>query len=103
MEIDMEFLENLFEDVVRIAKEDNVVTDDEQAILEKTRANIDHFGKLYEKAMEDNIITDDEYQTLLVAYKRIYKESEEEALRDEKLTKDEVNIIAKLAHTLFTP
>ncbi len=99
--LDITFLEHLFDDVVRIAKEDNIVSEDEQALLDKTRENINKFKILYKKAMEDNIITDDEYRLLAHAYKKIYSEPQSEALRDEILTQEEVNIISKIAHTLF--
>lgn len=101
--MDVNFLEKLFDEVVKIAKEDNVVTPDEQALLEKTQQNIEEFKKLYDKAMEDNVITEEEYSVLEKAYKKIYSETQDEAFRDEILTKDEVKIISKIAHTLFTP
>ena len=99
--LDVTFLEHLFDDVVKIAKEDNIVSKDEQALLDKTRENINKFKILYLKAMEDNIITDDEYRLLVHAYKKIYSEPQFEALKDEVLTKEEVKIISKIAHTLF--
>ena len=101
--LDTSFLEHLFNEVVKIAKEDDYISTDEQAILIKTRKNIDKFKMLYDKAIEDNIITQDEYETLQIAYNKIYSESESEALKDKILTKDEVKIIAKIAHTLFSP
>lgn len=99
--LDIMFLEHLFDDVVKIAKEDNIITTDEQALIIKTRENINKFKVLYEKAIEDNVITDDEYRLLTHAYKKIYSEPESQALKDEILTQDEVKIISKIAHTLF--
>lgn len=101
MELDTTILERLFEDVVKIAQQDNIVSDDEQAILDKTKESIDKFIQFYHKAMEDNIITQEESKILNEAYKRIYKGPEGEALRDGKLTPEEVNLISKIAHTLF--
>lgn len=103
IELDISFLERLFDEVVKIAKEDNVITADEQALLLKARKNIDKFKELYDKAMEDNILTQDEYDVLEKAYKKIYSDTQEEALKDEILTKDEVKIITKIALTLFNP
>jgi hypothetical protein len=101
--LDTKILDKLFKEVVNIAKEDNIITSEEQAILEKTRINIEEFKRLYEEAIEDNVITDEEFEALSGAYKKIYSDSEEEAMKDQKLTKDEVKIISKIAHTLFTP
>lgn len=103
IELDISFLERLFDEVVRIAKEDNVITADEQALLLKARQNIDKFKNLYDKAMEDNVITEEEYKVLEKAYKKIYSETQEEAFKDEILTSDEVKIITKIAFTLFNP
>ena len=102
-DLDVNFLEELFDEVVKIAKEDNIITPDEQAIIIKTRENINKFKFLYGKAIEDNINTESEYKLLIHAYKKIYSGAESEALKDEKLTTDEVKIISKIAHTLFTP
>lgn len=101
--LDVNFLEHLFDDVVKIAKEDNIISTDEQALIIKTRENIDKFKIMYEKAMEDNVITEDEYRLLVHAYKKIYSGPESQALKDEILTEDEVNIISKIAHVLFDP
>ena len=99
--LDTNFFEQLFDELVKIAKEDNVITPDEQAILDKTRKNINEFKELYDKAMEDNVITEDEYTILHKAHSKIYSDSETEALRDSKITEEEVKLIAKIAHTLF--
>ena len=101
MELDTSILEKLYDDVVKIAQQDNIVSGDEQAILDKTKENIDKFIQFYHSAMEDNVITEEESNILNEAYKRIYKDPEGEALKDNKLTTEEVNLISKIAHTLF--
>ena len=103
LNLDVTILERLFDQVVKIAKEDNVISSDEQAILLKTKENIDNFKEIYLKAIEDNIIDENEFKSLEIAYKKIYSESEATALKDDILTKDEVKLISKIAHTLFTP
>ena len=100
-ELELSILEKLFDDIVKIAKEDKIISADEQALIVKTRNNINEFKSLYEAAIEDEIITKDEYNVLNNAYKKIYSGSESEALKDNKLTNDEVKIISKIAHTLF--
>ena len=101
--MDISFLERLFDEVVKIAKEDDVVTADERAILEKTRQHIDQFKILFEKATKTDALSAEETKVLDEAYKKIYSESQAEALKDDVLTKDEVKIISKIAHSLFTP
>ena len=103
LNLDVTILERLFYEVVKIAKEDNIVSSEEQEILQKTKENIDKFKQLYTSAIEDKIITQEELKGLEIAYKKIYSESEATALKDEVLTKDEVKLISKIAHTLFTP
>ena len=102
-EFDLPFLEKMFNEVVKIAKEDNIITPDEQAILDTTRHNIVKFIKVYEEAIEDQVITEEEFTALESAYKKIYSEAESTALNDNILTPDEVRLIAKIAHTLFSP
>lgn len=102
-DFDLNFLEKVFDEVVKIAREDNVITSDEQSILETTRKNIDKFKELFEEALEDDILTGDEIKGLEKAYKKIYLESELQAMKDAILTSDEVKLISKIAHTLFSP
>ena len=84
-ELDLSILEKLYDDIVNIAMEDNILTADEKAILDKTRESIDNFIKFYEKAIEDNVIDEKEFQQLIKAYTRIYKDPESAALKDEVL------------------
>ena len=102
-DFDLNFLEKVFDEVVKIAKEDNVITPDEQSILETTRKNIDKFKELFEEAFENDILTGDEIKGLEKAYKKIYSESELQAMKDAILTLDEVKLISKIVHTLFSP
>lgn len=102
IKFDITFLEELFDEISKIAKEDNVITPDELAILESTRKNIDKFKDLYEKAIEDNIITEEEEKILYKAYKKIYEEPQFEALKDNKFTLDEIKLIVKIAYSLFS-
>lgn len=57
-------IRDLFNQLLQKAQEDNVISNEEQAILDKIELDVDKYEKLLKSALEDDVITQTEAKEL---------------------------------------
>lgn len=57
-------IQDLYDLLLKKAKEDGIITSEEQAILDHVELEIEKYEKMVEEAMEDNVITEEESNQL---------------------------------------
>ncbi|MCY3414460.1 MAG: hypothetical protein INQ03_22625 [Candidatus Heimdallarchaeota archaeon] len=82
--------------IIERAKEDGVITEEEQAIIDTIKFNIESYQKMLEKALDDNIITQEERNQLNDLEEKIYGDSYFTAMDDKVISKDESTLIKTL-------
>ncbi|MHA2097166.1 MAG: MFS transporter [Candidatus Kariarchaeaceae archaeon] len=80
--------------------EDNKISEDERDLLDSIMVNLREYAQAVEHALVDGVITQEEKDELLELRKKLIKEAESTAFKDEIISPDEVNIIAKLAKVM---
>jgi hypothetical protein len=91
-----------YEKLLEIAKEDGIITDDEQKILETAKTAIENFDEYVDEALEDGFVTVSEHTKLLKLQDRLLRDTESQALEDDHITEDEQLLIDLLKKTVRT-
>ena len=97
----LERLKKAMESILEKAKEDGRVTEDEQAIIDTLEKSIDEFEKYLEVALEDGVIDEVEREKLHNLEEEIMSGSYFEAMKDEKITMDEILLLRTLYHVAY--
>ena len=93
-------MQKLFAKLLEKAREDGVITVEEQAILDQVQINIDDYEKLLSEALDDNIITEDEAKDLRNARAKMLDLAWITADRDAEINPDEAGLLNLLLNLL---
>jgi len=96
----VEKLEELYKKLYEQAEIDGKVTEDEEKILQNIKLGIDEFKKYADKALEDNLITVSEHTKMLQLQNKILRESERQAMEDDKISDDERELLQLLIRSI---
>ncbi|MCH8908104.1 MAG: hypothetical protein IH840_13530 [Candidatus Heimdallarchaeota archaeon] len=91
-----ELLVSLF----KIAKSDNKITPDEEAILKTTDASVMNLLDYVKIAWEDNILDQDERETIEGLVAKIEDDALTEAASDKIITEEEQNMLEVIEETI---
>lgn len=80
--------------------EDEKISEDEKNLLDSIMVNLKAYAQAVEHALVDGVITEEEKSELLDLRKKLISDAESTAFKDEIITDEEVNIIAKLARVM---
>ncbi|MFV2014942.1 MAG: hypothetical protein ACC656_05920, partial [Candidatus Heimdallarchaeota archaeon] len=80
--------------------EDDKISEDERNLLDSIMVNLKEYAQAVEYALVDGVITEEEKEELLDLRKKLISDAESTAFKDEVITEEEVNIIAKLAKVM---
>ncbi len=97
---DQSDMQKLFGKLLDKAKEDGVITDEEQAILDQVKINIDDYEKLLHRALDDNIITEDEAKELRNSRAKMLDTAWVTADKDAEIDSDEASLLNLLLSLL---
>ena len=89
----LEELRNALDKIIQKAKEDGIITEDEQRLIDTTKANIQAYQDLVELALEDGVITQEERNKLIDLEEKIMADAYETANEDQTITLEEANLI----------
>ena len=93
-------MQKLYEALLEKACEDDVITKDEQAILDQVKMNILDYEKLLAEAYEDGIIDEDEAKQLRDARAKMLELAWMEADTDANINPDEAGLLNLLLSLL---
>ncbi len=96
----VEKLEELYKKLLEQANIDGKITKEEEEILENIRLGIEEFKQYADKALEDNLVTVSEHTRMLQLQNKILRESEKQALMDDKISKDEKELLELLIKSI---
>jgi hypothetical protein len=91
---------DMIAEILKAAKEDGIISEDEQALIDSIQANIAKYYRILDKSYEDGVITSDEEHNFYEARKIILEEALKVAREDEQITQDEFRIIKVLRHVI---
>jgi len=93
-------LEELYKKLYEQAEIDGKVTEDEEKILKNIKLGIDEFKKYADKALEDNLVTVSEHTKMLQLQNQILRESERQAMEDDRISDDERELLQLLIRSI---
>ncbi len=96
----MERIREALTQIWQKAKEDGVVTDDEQAIIDTVTSSVEKLEETFEKAAEDGIITQEERNDLYDLEEKMYSDTYFTAMSDNVLTQEEALLLRTLILTI---
>lgn len=96
-----EKLQNLLTDIMMIALEDGIITDDEMAILKRLKMDIKQLREKIENAIQKGDLTDEEKTELKRLKKMILKNAYETSSKDFNITKEERALISGLIKSVM--
>jgi len=64
-------LDEIIKNIDKIANEDGILTNEEEAFISKLKINVEAFQKSLTEVLADSIITDDEFDELVIMRDRI--------------------------------
>lgn len=82
------------------AKEDDIITPDEKAIIDSVTTSIETLESTFKKAAEDGIITQEEMIELFDLEEKMYSDAYFTAMRDNILTEEEALLLKALILTI---
>ena len=89
-------IHDVLEELWKLAENDDVVSPDEQKILENVQDNIESYQRLAKKIIKGNEVSDDDLEKLYVFEKQIVQNASSEALSDGYITGDEGDLLQHL-------
>ncbi|MCY3410768.1 MAG: hypothetical protein INQ03_03935 [Candidatus Heimdallarchaeota archaeon] len=90
----------IFEILKKIAMKDNILKVDETRIIAVSMKNAITFQENLAHAMEDGVITDEEREKLNAILHKMYEEAEQQAMRDNVISDDEIVLLSRLSSYL---
>jgi len=90
----------LLDKIIKQAKKDDIITKDEEGIIEKVNEKYGIYKDELESALSDHIITEKEFDSLLKLRHRLYETALSQALEDGTITEDEKNILNQMRKNL---
>lgn len=93
-------LEILLKELEPLAKQDGIISKDEQDLLDQVKVNIESFIEEYKRAWEDNRLSKDEKKKLTKLWDNIYEKSLESAKKDNNVTAEEFQILIQVLKTI---
>ena len=100
MDDDKTDMQKLYVKLLEKAKEDGVITEEEQAILDQVKINMEDYEKLLTEALEDQIITEEEAKELRNSRAKMLDVAWLTADKDAKIDKDEAGLLNLLLNLL---
>ena len=97
---DQSDMQKLYDKLIDKAKEDGVITEEEQAILDQVKINIEDYEKLLSEALDDNIITEDEAKELRNTRAKMLDSAWITADKDAEINPDEAGLLNLLLNLL---
>ncbi len=95
--MDPDRLIKIVELAFKIAKEDGIITEEEEKILKALKKGGREYLTALKEALADNIVTQEEYDRLELLWHKIVEKSTKVALDDEIITADERKLLAHIA------
>ena len=92
--------EEVYKELLRIAKQDQVLTEDEDALIKNIMENIDQYYKILDDANQDAVISDDEKASLQDQRGTILADATKIARNDETVSVEEFNLLMGLRRIL---
>jgi hypothetical protein len=96
-----EELDKMIEILIFVASKDGILSNEESAIIDVVKKNVEEFKKAYHAAWEDNILTEGEKENLRTLWKNIMLETTKTAIKDQRYTKDELSLVFRIFSTLI--
>ncbi|MHA2090898.1 MAG: hypothetical protein ACW98K_08570 [Candidatus Kariarchaeaceae archaeon] len=90
-------LEKIWQKLQEVALRDNIITIEEEEIIESVIKNVEKFEKVLGHALEDGNITIDEKKQLETARKRIIDEAYDIAVLDDHVPPEEERLLRTIA------
>lgn len=87
--------------LLEVARNDGKVTNEELDLLTSIMASMRGYFDLLEKVYEDQVISEEETTQLINSRAEVLELAKQEAMKDEKLSSDEKNILEKLERILI--
>ncbi|MFQ6136611.1 MAG: hypothetical protein ACE5PM_05480 [Candidatus Hydrothermarchaeales archaeon] len=86
----------MFLRMLKVALNDEVISDDELAMLQKVDEHYGHYNTEFKKAVTDGFISEDECRKLRELRNKIYEDVLRQALRDGVISDDERAILDEI-------
>ncbi|MHA2170681.1 MAG: hypothetical protein ACXAB7_12375 [Candidatus Kariarchaeaceae archaeon] len=90
-------LEKIWQKLQEVALRDNIITIEEEEIIESVIKNVEKFEKVLKHALEDGKITVDDKKELEKARKRIIDEAYDVAILDDRVPPEEEQLLRTIA------
>ena len=90
-------LEKIWQKLQEVALRDNIITIEEEEIIESVIKNVEKFEEVLANALEDGDITIDEKKQLETARKRIIDEAYDIAVLDDHVPPEEERLLRTIA------
>ncbi|MCH8908838.1 MAG: hypothetical protein IH840_17265 [Candidatus Heimdallarchaeota archaeon] len=100
MSTDESQITEVYNKILQKAKEDGVITDEEQAILDRLKLDVDKYKEMLKKAKADNIITEGEARELQELRAKMIDRAYHTADQDSVIDSDEASILNLLLKLL---
>ncbi len=98
--MEVENRQHILDELWAIALLDNEVTDDEAALLEALKEQLDRFELLLDDVYLDNVVDFDEFLSMRAARKQILEHTLNRALADGRITSDERQLLVRIIEML---
>lgn len=95
-------LDELFLQLQKIALWDEQISADEQHMLDVVETTIKEYKDYAAEAMDDNVLTVSEQTKLINMQNKLIRKVEATALEDQKITKDEKELLEVIVNTIRT-
>jgi len=92
----IDHISDVLDELWNLAEKDEMVSPDEQEILENIQNSIESYQRLASKIIEDHDISDDDLEKLYVFEKQIVQSASSEALKDGYISGEEGDLLQYL-------
>ncbi|MCH8907131.1 MAG: hypothetical protein IH840_08585 [Candidatus Heimdallarchaeota archaeon] len=86
----------IYDELLRIAKNDEVITNDEEVLIDNIMKNVHQYYKILDEFQQDGVVDSNEHHQLYSQRKKILEEAIELARNDQEVTKEEFNLLMGL-------
>ncbi len=93
-------ISRILDTIVNLANEDNVITEDEETIIEAARKKLWDMNKEFEKMIDQKMSLQDAKDRTKLLIKRVIAEVTDTAKKDSKITSDELILIDRITKFL---
>ena len=94
-------LETMIHDLITIVKQDGKISDDERLMMRGIKEKMYLYVQAYQQCLADNVITPAEHKQLENLWLAIYEQPKKVAMLDGIVTREELDILLRVAKTIL--